>query len=482
MSTAPQQSAQASQPITPLTQATRRRLQEVFERGKASQQRGDREYAHQLFSECVSEDPGSILYAQQMWENLGPTSPQGKRSMLGSLRGRSAPAALTRAAARGAWRDAFAAGCAALGKNPADIATLLALADCCGQVHTTESQLFYLRCALELEPKDVEVNRAAAAALEGVAQFEQAINCWRRVAQQKPSDVEATNAIARLCVEQTIQKAGYNTELLHGSAEVAPLGTARVADFAISEGTGPQSGTEASLERLRAEIAASPTEIEPRLKLAQALVGRERLEEAAALLAETLAVSGGSDPVVLERCEDLELRRMIQQVLIAEQRARDLQTPDAEDLARNLRGEAVQRELQVYAARADRSPSDPRAQFDLAIRLKKLGKKREAIPVFQRARADRKRAAEVNLHLGECFQHIEQYKLALAAYEGGIDSCGPGQEETLKLLLYRAGVLATGMREFEKAERHLTRLAGIDFAYRDVGDRLDKLEELRQNP
>ena len=55
------------------------------------------------------------------------------------------------------------------------------------------------------------------------------------------------------------------------------------------------------------------------------------------------------------------------------------------------------------------------------------------------------------------------------------------QPDTKKLALYRAGVLAAELDDREKAEKHLTQLAAIDFGYRDVAERLDKLAELRDS-
>ena len=102
------------------------------------------------------------------------------------------------------------------------------------------------------------------------------------------------------------------------------------------------------------------------------------------------------------------------------------------------------------------------------MRLKKAGKIKPAISAFQAARSDTKRKALVLVELGECFQKIEQYKLALAHYEQALEACEPTDLETRKLALYRSGVLATGLRELDRAERHLAELAGMDFGYRDV--------------
>jgi tetratricopeptide (TPR) repeat protein len=138
-------------------------------------------------------------------------------------------------------------------------------------------------------------------------------------------------------------------------------------------------------------------------------------------------------------------------------------------------------ELEVYAARADRDPNNPRLQFEVGMRLKKAGKPKQAITALQAARGDSKRKALVLLELGECFQKIEQYKLALAHYEQSIEATDSSDEETRKLALYRAGVLATGLRELDRAERHLGELAALDYGYRDVADRLDKVAALRDS-
>jgi hypothetical protein len=55
------------------------------------------------------------------------------------------------------------------------------------------------------------------------------------------------------------------------------------------------------------------------------------------------------------------------------------------------------------------------------------------------------------------------------------------QLDTKKLALYRAGVLAAELGDRDRAEKHLTQLAAIDFGYRDVADRLDKLAALRDS-
>ena len=147
----------------------------------------------------------------------------------------------------------------------------------------------------------------------------------------------------------------------------------------------------------------------------------------------------------------------------------------------NFRKQANQVELEIFATKADRDPGNARLKYELGLRLKRAGKMKEAITTLQAARGDSKRKTQVLLELGECFQKIEQYKLALAHYEQAIEACEEPDGQARRLALYRAGVLATGLRELDRAERHLSELAGLDFGYRDVSDRLDKIAQLRNS-
>jgi tetratricopeptide (TPR) repeat protein len=231
---------------------------------------------------------------------------------------------------------------------------------------------------------------------------------------------------------------------------------------------------------LRAAIDATPAEPRAYSQLADFYTAQGRLQDAERLYRKALAVAGGSDLVLLEKLEDVYLLRMRERAVTAKRRAERAPSEAARKLVEQSLAESNQAEVEVFGARAARTPTDPRVQFEFALRLKRVGKHREAIEPLQAARGDSKRLAEVQLHLGECFQHIAQHRLAMKSYEAAIAALAPGEwTELRKLTLYRAGVLAMGMGEIDAAERHLTDLAAADFGYRDVSDRLDKLARIR---
>lgn len=477
-------------PAPRVSAAVRQRLEQLLERGKACLERGDHAYAHDLLTQCVAEDPGSLVYLQHFRANLAKqhSGTHKKSSRLGALVTSSGRAHVAKLAGKGEWAEAFTAGCHALAKNPADIPTLRELAGACGTLHYTECQLFYLRWALDLDAGDVETNRQAGAALAAAGHFEQAIACWRRVLKEKPSDEEANKAVSRLSVEQTLQKGGYNPDLLRGAGEGPQLTTARVADLA-SKDSGATSVPAAPAEsdgpadpateraRLVAAIDADPQDTSAYVRLARHDADAGRLREAHRTLARALRAAG-HDEGIRDLREDVQLRLAVQQAEGAQRLARDGENLDE---AKRMMAEANKLELDVYSARAERAPGDARAQYELGVRLKRLGRHKEAIMALQAARDDARRAAETQLHLGECFQHIEQFRLAAGAYDAAVRAASDASQDVRKLALFRAGVLAMGLGELDLAEQRLTELASLDFGYRDVADRLDKIARMRKN-
>ena len=486
-----------------LPPAVRQRLDQVFQHARRSFDKGDHDYAHDLYAQCVAEDPANLVYAQHFRANLTKKFGAGKKSSsFGGLLNKTSRGAVEKAASKGKWEDAFAAGCAGLKKNPGDIGTLQAMGAACGELEQVECQLFYLRWAMDVDPTDIESNRQAAAALATIGEFDQAIACWKRVQQQKPNDEEAAKQIARLSVEKTIHQGGYNTDLLKKDDGETTITTPRVADLASKQSDGtPRERTstgETTLvegeeaeefdeqeKRLLAKIADSPGGEANYLELAELYAAADRLQDAERLLSKALTTIGNGDSVLRERLEDIHLRRVRRQVEIAHSRFEKQRTPEAKELVARMAKQANQAELEVYTARAGRSPGDTRLQFELGLRQKRVSDYRAAIHSFQAARGDSQRAAETQILLGECFQHIDQYKLAISSYEAAVEASknpsAGGNEEVRKLALYRVGVLAMGLKDYDRADQRLTELAALDFSYRDVADRLDKIAAMRND-
>ncbi len=473
----------------PLPTAVRQRLQKVFEHARRCMEKNDHNYANQLFTQCVVEDPSNLIYLQSFVTNLHKKYGNNKKgAKLAGLKTKSLRSKFNRAAAKGEWEPAMQASCAAIALNPWDITMLLAVSAACDQLRARECQLYYLRLALDADPKSLAVNRQAGRTLQQMGQFDQAIACWQRVKLAEPQDEESAQAISHLSVEKAIRQGGYNPSLLEAVSEQNNANDAKqsVAQLSINANSDEnQQPSQPLEERLIASIREDPTDVENYIEWIDLLMHENRLADVEQVLGRATEIAGNGNLRICERREDWQIRRVHHLLAIAEKRYEEDSNDESRLLAEQIQAQARQVELEVYTAKSDRNPQNTRLKFELGMRLKQAGKPKDAITAFQAARSDPKQKALALLHLGECFQHIEQYKLAMTNYKQAIEACsqeGVGDDsETKKQALYRAGVLATGLRELDWAEQHLTELAGIDFGYRDVADRLDKIGRLRDS-
>ena len=458
--------ATGRQPIPP---AKRRRLQQMFEHGNRSTGKGDFGYATEMFTQCVTGDPGNLLYVSNFLNNLKLQYNNNKKGhKLASIKGVGAKGSVKKASMQKDWNGVITSGVEMLKLNPWDTSTLVAMAAACQELEFDECQLAYLRMALEVDIKDPEINRLAGRALGRMGKFDEAVTCFNRVMQSKPEDDEARRAIGNLAVEKTIHTAGY---------EEAGSSTEVMADKQSQHER--MGGTRLSPEQqLEKQIAKDPANTSLYLQLAELHNRNERFDKAEEVLNAALEASGG-EVNVRERLEDTQLRRQRIAVEVARKKAGDEKTAEAVELYKKMKAELNNLELQIYRNRCERYPTNLQFKYELGLRLQNAKMFNEAIKSYQEARNDPQKKGQVLLALGECFQHIEQYKLAMSNYEQAIEEISDREEDVKKLALYRAAVLAMGLKDFEKAEKYLTDLAGMEFGYKDVAERLDKIRHLR---
>ncbi len=445
----------------PLAPAKQKRLQQCFEHASKQMAQENYDYATELFSQCVLGDPSNLSYVQSYLGNLKKKYNNNKTgSKLAILKERGARSKIKKALAKSHWEDVISNGLKVLVVNPWDVPALTSMATASDEMGDDETEMAYLKAALEANPKNPAVNRQCAMALAARQQFDQAIACWHRVEQVRPNDEEAQRAIASLAVEKTILKGKYDE-----SDPSKKLGKGQEPD---------QHDQDLTVEkRLQQQIGRNPEELSSYFELAQVHINNEKYKEAEEVLAAALEVSDG-DPDVRERLDDVQLRRLRQQISFAENDG-DQETKE------KLRKELCEKELIVYKNRCERYPNNLAFKYDLGLRYQINGQYNEAIKEFQQARNDPRRKGVCMLALGQCFQQIKQYRLASSHYHSAVDEIPDRDAKNKKKSLYLAGKLALAMNDLDSADKYLTVLAGLDFTYKDVSALLDKIAKLRKN-
>jgi tetratricopeptide (TPR) repeat protein len=447
--------------------AKRRRLQQCFEQANQLMARGNHDYANELFSQCVVGDPSNMLYLQGFMANLKQKYNNNKKgNNMAFLKLAGLRRSVSKAIKHEDWEGAFKAGTQALAINPWDVPTLKHMSEATELLDFDEVQLVYLKTALDAKPKDPDVNRLCAKALTDRGQFDQAIACWRRVEQANPKDPEAERQIADLAVKKTIHDGGY---------EEADAGKK------VSRTKRQPEDTEMSLQRkLELNIQRHPDEIPLYYELAELHVRDENFDKAEEVLGRAYEASG-QNADVRERLEDMQIRNLRQKRAAAEKKLKATGSEEDKQAFKEIDKALDAKEVQVYEHRCEHHPNNLAFKYFLGLKYQGNGLYDKAIHQFQLAKNDPQRKGLCMLALGQCFQQIKQYRLAMTHYEEGIQDIPERDAENRKKALYLAGKLALGLKNVDTAEKHLTALAGVDFAYKDVSSLLDKISQLRED-
>ncbi|MDG2380141.1 MAG: hypothetical protein P8N76_00565 [Pirellulaceae bacterium] len=429
-----------------------------------------------MFSECVLNDPGNLEYVEAMLSNLQRKYKNNKRGA--RLKGFGGRGVFKKAVASEDWEEVLRMGMDLLKTNPWDVTALRGLANACKANHYNEVELRYLKNALDVNSKDIEVNKHCAESLARMGQFDQAIVCWHRIEELDKGNVEAKKKMSELTLAKQLggtlpEAASSSTAKQPGKPADTPAKSAPVP--AKSSKTVEDSTP--SVETLEQALAKDAGNLDHYVQLAQIHTENQRFREAYQTLKKALEASGGRNLQIQQRMEEAQIRMIRSQVVIAEQRAESEKTTEANDLVRRFRAELNRQELLIYNGRCERFPDDLALRSELGVRLRRDGNFREAIKAFEMARNDANLRAAATLEMGECFQHLKRYGNAMKCYQSS-STDQTAKPEVRKLALYRAAVLATALKNLEAATGYLEKVIELDPDYRDARPRLDKLKQI----
>ncbi|MBR5710518.1 MAG: hypothetical protein IKX40_07155 [Thermoguttaceae bacterium] len=451
-----------------MTDAKRRRLEQLFDHATIQYNQKNYDYASDLYIQCIASDPGNMTYVQAYLENLRKKYNNNRKGdPMGFFKIGTPRKAAKKALGAKEYQKAFENGLQALRVNPWDVQTLTILWETCIELGFTETPLAYMKIALEGNPKDIGVNKSLANVLKSLHRFNEAISCWRRIEQCFPNGNEEA---ARNITELIVAKNRYET----GGRNNEDKRTAATVETTSSSGEKVQMSQE---DFLKNKIKERPKEAARYIALADYYIALEQFDKAEATLTDAVKQTGETENRdLLDKLEDSALRNLRQKLVDIER----TKGKNSEEW-KKMRMDLNTRELDVWKGRCERYPNNLAFKYELGLRYKINGDYNNAIMQFQPAQNEPRRKGVCCLQLGMCFQAIKQYQMAIASYDQAIENIPDRDAENKKRAYYEAGRLTLGLKQLELAEKYLKLLAGMDFNYKDVASLLDKLEELRNN-
>ena len=434
------------------------------------------DYAIEMYSKCVELDPENLTYRQVLrGAEYKKYNNNKKGATMAGVKLAGTRQRIKRARTKEDWKTVDQEAEKGLLVNPWDGQLNADVGDACHHLGYSDVAKYAYERAVESDPTNKDYLRQLAQILEERGEYDQAIGCWDRVRKLDPLDSEARSKMTQLSADKVMDRGGYDdaktTREVKKTAYDLDRPTQRATPGAVD---GPGMSVEADLQRA---IRKDPAAVENYVKLADYYKREKKLAEAAEQYQKALEVSGG-DANIRELLEDVELDMLRHNRMTAAELARaNPEDATAKQNSTALAVELVKREIEVYSRRIERHPKDSRLKFDLATRYMRIQKWGQAIPLLQQASADQRLESEVLVRLGQCFINDGKKELARRQFDKAIPTINAHDRPDLfKEAHYFLGRVCEDAGQRDQAEAHYSEILAVDYNYRDVRERLEKLQ------
>jgi tetratricopeptide (TPR) repeat protein len=457
-----------------ISPAARQAAQQCFVRGVEVCKKQDWDYGIKLLKDACKLAPDQLVYRQQL--RLAAKNKFGnnkKGSRVAAFTTVGAKTGLKGAKAQKNFFRALECCEDCLAENPWDSGILLELAAVAETLGWKEMAVWSAENALERDVADSTVNRFLAKLYERHGMFTKAMDAWDRVKKANPADEEADKNLKDLAASATIDRGGYEGAKSFTRAVADKAKTQELLDEA--KGGSQETRHSGQVAELEQKIKAKPTELGLYLQLSQLLRRMGKLDQARATMVKAKDATGGH-PDALTELADIDIEQLKSELAIAEKMLTEKPNdPEAKKLITDKQRLLNEFELREFQRRVERLPSDLGIRADLGIRLARAGVYDQAIVELQKAKTAPGRKQEATIWLGHCFFARKNARLAKRSWEEALAAISSGDQRNFLELHYWLGRACEDLNEKTEAINHYDEVAAIEYGYRDVAPRLDKL-------
>ncbi len=307
-------------------------------------------------------------------------------------------------------------------------------------------------------------------AYESIGQYEKAIVACMRASELKPSDHELSDEYKRLSAELTVSKGKYDQQ---GDFRKAIKDSEAQKILQASDGVVKSDDfRETQIKDARAQLAKNPGLSQNIFNISNILAQTETDEaenEAIELLENTY--SSSRDFSFKQRAGEIRINQLKRNLRKARR------TAGAGQKVTEMLEKLNQTQLEHWREVAENYPTDLHAKYEYADRLLADKEYEKAIPLFQEAQRDPRRRIKAMGKIGVCFFLKGWTTDAMEIFQQAIDSYEIKDDAVAKDLHYNLGLCYEKLGNNDEALEIYRKIAQIDFDYRDVSKRVDRLRK-----
>ena len=465
-------------PQLEVTPAARDKARKLYEAAQQAVMKKNYDYAVDMCKNACRLEPNNLAYRQ--W--LRATERQKFKSEGVKPKafafGFGVKLALMKAMGR--WRKIMNMCEDVLAKDPWHRQAQMALGEACHRFGLLNMAIWVMTTMLQEDSEHPPALRQAGRYFEEAGGFNQAIECWQQVHRLVPIDQEADARVKDLSANETIRRGHLDeAESYRESVRDLPQAEKMEAELRMSH---TERQMRERIEQLLGQLGLEPNNASLYQSMGDLYTRVGDLDEAEKAFEKGMELSDG-DFTFHMAIADIHVRRMRHAIQQTEkQLAEDPDNEEAQATRQKMLQELNAFELKEYQARREHYPTDLDIRYELAVRLYQAGRFDDAIKEFQTARRNPKKRFRAMDYLGRCFARQGAYDLALTQFQEALTAMAVGDEEAEKDLRYHMMVVAKKAGEEKIYADNLKRLAALDYSYKDVAERLKKLQGSKSQP
>ena len=308
-----------------------------------------------------------------------------------------------------------------------------------------------------------------------LGQYDKAVAACQRACRMKPESKELADDFKNLSAELTMSKGRYDVDGDFRQSIKDRDTQAKL--YAQDRIVKTEDYRTSAVEDARRAYARDPDQPKNVLTLADALADLETdaaENEAIQLLEDTYE---SRDEFAFKERAGLLRIRQIKRKLREAKKPLEAQPANAKAKARveELIAALNAAELQHYRLCIEHYPTDLAAKYEYAVRLMRSKRYNEAIPLFQDAQKDPRRKISSMDKIGYCFFMKGWQADAVDVFQQAIQSYEINDDGIAKDLRYNLARAYEEQGDKEKAFDLYRKIAQLDFGYKDVSERVDRL-------
>jgi tetratricopeptide (TPR) repeat protein len=305
--------------------------------------------------------------------------------------------------------------------------------------------------------------------------YEEAIQACKLAIKLKPESAHLNDEIKDLCARMTVKNGKYGqTEDFRGSIKDAEKQQKLMQQDNLIKSEKTRKN---ALEDAKNAYRQDP-DLEVNIYgLAQAYLNLETddgYEHATDLLKKSYEKT--KDFGFMQRLGEISVKKL--KLMLRSAKAKLDAEPENNQLKLtfdNILAKLCKLELEHYRLCVENYPTDLNLKYEYALRLLVNQQYDDALPLFQEARKDPRHKLAAMDKTGMCFFYKEWYTDAIDIFKNALDACDVVDSKIGKDIRYNLARSYEENAQPDKALEIYRKLAQMDFNYKDIAQRVDKL-------